>query len=367
MRRLIPGVAVLVGVAFAAPAQGQQNPAGPGPKSGSEPSAAPGSASSLSSKKTPDGPAEFEARFADDSTVRLSVLDPTVSVVTKYGKLSIPLADVRKVDLGFRYPDGVEAKVEEALDALGSPNFRSREEAERALVGIGEFAVPGVRRALKSTDPEVVRRAEAVMKKLKDKLPEEKLEQHDQDVVVTDEFTVRGRLEGAGLKTRTRYFGEVVMRLNEVRALRSIAGGVGEGKVTLEADKYAKQGWANWMDTGIDVSGSAPLEITATGQIDQWAQTPGQYVSGPQGTQSQAPGVPQGKPVTGIPAGPGGQFVRSGSVIGRIGADGAPFYVGGSYKASKAPATGRLYLIVAPSNWGNDSVGSYEMKIKSGE
>ena len=321
-----------------------------------------------SAPKTPaaDGPPEFEARFADDSSVRLTVLDPAVAVTTKYGKLTIPVADVKRVDLGFRYPEGVEAKVEAAAADLGSPGFRSREEAEKALVGFGEFAVPAVRRALKSTDPEVVRRAEAVMKRLKDKLPDEKLEQQDHDVVETTEFTVRGRLDGPGLKTRTRYFGEVTMRLNELRGLKAVGVVAADGKVAIDAARYAKQGWAAWMDTGVDVSADRPLEVTCTGQIDQWSQTPGQYMAGPQGTQAAAPGMPNGRPVLAVPAGPGGQFVRSGAVVGRIGADGAPFYVGASYKAAKAPATGRLYLIIAPSNWGNDSTGGYEVKIKAG-
>lgn len=314
----------------------------------------------------PNNPTEFEARFADDSTVRLTVLDPTLGITTKYGKLTIPIVDIKRVDLGFRFPDGVEAKAEAAATALGSPGFRTREDAEKTLVGLGEFAVPAVRRALKSGDPEIVRRATVVMKRLKDKLTEEKFTQHDQDVVETTEFTVRGRLEGPGLKTRTRYFGEVVMRLNEVRGLRAVAASSTDGKVALDAAKHAKQGWVAWMDTGVDVSTDQSLEITCTGQIDQWSQTPGQYLSGPQGTQAAAPAMPNGRAVQAVPAGPGGQFVRSGAVIGRIGTEGPPFFVGAAFRAAKAPASGRLFLIVAPSNWGNDSIGTYEVKIQSG-
>ena len=41
--------------------------------------------------------------------------------------------------------------------------------------------------------------------------------------------------------------------------------------------------------------------------------------------------------------------------------------VGSNFKASKAPGTGRLYLIIAPSNWNNDSAGSYKVKVKVGD
>lgn len=363
MRRLFLLSAALAGISGLVQAQDP-----PGKSAGKAEPAPNADAAVPDAPKKPaaDGPVEFEARFADDSSVRLTVLEPSLTVTTKYGKLTIPVADIKRVELGFRYPDGVEAKVEAAAADLGSPGFRAREEAEKALVGYGEFAVPAVRRALKSTDPEVARRAEAVLKRLKDKVPEEKLEPQDQDVVEAAEFTVRGRLDGPGLKTRTRYFGEVTMRLTEVRGLKAVGVPVADGKVALDAARYARQGWAAWMDTGVDVSADQPLEVACTGQIDQWSQTPGQYMAGPQGTQAAAPGMPNGRPVLAVPAGPGGQFVRSGAVVGRVGADGAPFFVGGSYKAAKAPATGRLYLIIAPSNWGNDSAGSYDVKIKSG-
>jgi hypothetical protein len=51
-------------------------------------------------------------------------------------------------------------------------------------------------------------------------------------------------------------------------------------------------------------------------------------------------------------------------VIGRIGANGTPFIVGASYKG-KATESGRLYLRIAPSSWGNDSAGSYKIKVTS--
>jgi hypothetical protein len=62
----------------------------------------------------------------------------------------------------------------------------------------------------------------------------------------------------------------------------------------------------------------------------------------------------------------GGQF-SSGSVVAKIGQNGTPFVIGESYKQGHAPASGRLYLIIAPSNWNNDSVGAYKVKVKSGD
>lgn len=321
--------------------------------------------------KTPDpGPPEFEAKFADDSTLKVLILDPAFTVTTKYGKVTVPVADVKRIALGFRFPPGVEDKIDAAAADLGAVSFRAREEAEKALVEFGEYAVPAVRRARKSDDPEAAKRAESVWKKLSDKLPSEKLEARDYDLVEA-EFPIRGRIDPAAFRIKSRYFGDAELRLAEVRAMRSMAAPNAPAGIELDAAKYARQGWAAWLDTGVDVAAGEPLEVAITGQIDQWPQQPGQYISGPQGTGNAAPGLPNGQPimfpqqVPGVPV-PNRGFTPSGSVIGKIGPTGQPFLIGASYRQPRAPGTGRLQLIIAPSNWGNDSSGTYLVKVKAG-
>jgi hypothetical protein len=64
--------------------------------------------------------------------------------------------------------------------------------------------------------------------------------------------------------------------------------------------------------------------------------------------------------------GPGGAArVRNpvgGQVVARIGSEGSPFAVGSSFKG-KAPASGKVYLQITPSPWGNESSGSYKVKV----
>src|SRR6516162_8598221 len=63
-------------------------------------------------REAPDGPPEFEAKFIDDSILKVIALESTLTLSTKYGKLTVPLADVVRLEVGFRFPEGVEAKVE---------------------------------------------------------------------------------------------------------------------------------------------------------------------------------------------------------------------------------------------------------------
>ena len=313
------------------------------------------------SKPAPAEGGRFEGRFADNSVVTLHVSDASLAVTTKYGKLTVPLAEVKRIDLGFRYPEGTEAKVNEAAENLGSTDFKTREQAQKQLLAFGELALPAVRRAMKSSIVEASRRAEEVLKKLEDTLPKEKLEIREYDVIVTATMTIKGNIETTGLKAKTKYFGDTTVKLADLRELRPLGSSATES-VSLDSAKHAKQGWTSWYDTNIDVGDDGALEVTASGKIDQWIQSPGQYVSGPNGNGAFVVGPGQQAGVPPIAS----QQYKAGALYGKIGEKGTPFLLGESYKQAKAPGTGRLYLIIGPSNWNNDSVGEYKVTIKAG-
>ncbi len=324
--------------------------------------------------KPADGPPEFDVSFSDNSNVKMVILDTMVVVATKYGKLTIPYTELRRVEFGFRYPDGLEAKIEAAIAKLGAPAFQEREDAEKELAGFKEYAVPSLKRATKNSDAELARRAEDVLKILTKKLPADRLNLKDLDTVETNDFTIRGRLETTTLKVKTKQFGETTLKIDEVKTLRATFVGAGSNEITLDAGMYAKLNYASWMDTKIDVLTDVPIGITATGEVDQWPQEPGRYLAKPEGGSGAAPGMPNQLGPPGVPnnnqgvRGMQAGFVRSGSVLGKIGANGAPFVVGSNYKQATSPTAGRLYLIIAPSSWGNnDCSGSYKVKVKVGE
>ena len=309
-------------------------------------------------KEVRDGPAELEARFSDDSVLKVTPIDQVVVVQTKYGKLSVVLADITRIEFGFRFPEGAEAKVEEAITNLGAASFRDREAAEKALFGLAELAVPALKRAAKNNDPEVSRRAEAVLKRLQDKLPPEKLELKDYDLVETPELMIRGRVESGGIRVKTKLFGETTMRLTELRALRSTAAVGNEFEV--DGAKYARPNGTVWLDTGVDITSDQALEIIATGTLDLGPNQPGQYTSTPAGNPQNGMG-----PVIRTPSGRTYRFVP-GSLVARIGTAETPFVVGQQFKAARPPAEGRLFLSVTPSAWGTDSTGSYKVKVRIG-
>ena len=321
--------------------------------------------------KPPAGPPEFEVQFTDGGNIRVVILEPMAAVTTKFGRLDIPFADLKKVDFGFRYPAGVEAKVSEAVAKLGAPAFRDREEAEKELLAQKEFALAAVRRAAKGGDPEVVRRAEPLLKRLLALVPEDRREVRDHDIVETTDFTVKGRLELSGLKVKTKQFGEATLRVDEVKAFRTLAAVGAAREVEVAAAQYGKQGWQAWLDTGSDVTADGSLELTATGTLDLAPQQqPGQFQCGPAGYPQMMVQGPPVQPIQNGMAMRGGMINRqflSGTLVGKIGPAGMPFVVGLELKQAKPGVAGRLFLAIAPSSWGQDPTGSYKVKVKVGE
>jgi hypothetical protein len=66
-------------------------------------------------------------------------------------------------------PNVSAERVQELIDALGSNRFADRERASKELDALGPFALKQLRQALKSSDGEICRRAELLVRKIEDR------------------------------------------------------------------------------------------------------------------------------------------------------------------------------------------------------
>jgi hypothetical protein len=290
--------------------------------------------------KKASGP-PVEIRLADSSSVRMTFTQPTVEIMTKYGKLSIPVDEIRRVDFGFRYPEGAEEKINDLITQLGDGNYKKREAAMSELLAYRELAYPALKRAAKSSDAETAKRAGELVTKLEDKLPPEKLKFRDFDLVTSVDFTARGRIEAKTLQGHTPYFGDVKLQVAEVRSLRSVAFG-GEATLQIDASKHLDQ-TAAWLDTDVELTGDVPVEIVASGQISLYRG--GGYECGPKGHQSYSNGMHM-----------------AGALLGRIGTNGEVFLIGEKYNGTPK-GSGKLYLRLAHSPWPQQATGSFKVTI----
>jgi hypothetical protein len=169
-------------------------------------------------------PGAFEVRFVDDSSMKLTLLkDQKIDLVTPYGKLAIPVLEIQRIHFGLHITDEQAKKIDTLIAELGSSEFRRREEAATELLTFQEKALPALQQAVGRTDPEVQRRAEELVEKLRETVPTERLELPIYDVVHTENSKIAGRITTASLKAATFQFGEQPLKIADIRSLRSLA------------------------------------------------------------------------------------------------------------------------------------------------
>ena len=287
-----------------------------------------------------------EVRFGDGSIVRMTLLQENLEVQTKYGKLTIPIQEVRRVEFGLHVPPDINQQINQSIKRLASDVYKERDSASKDLVQVGHLAYPSLQRASRSSDQEVAYRAVSVIKQISERVSPDLLKLRDEDVITTAEFTVIGKITSQTIKANSPHFGDVSLKLSELRVMHMRQHA---GKLDLVVDA-AKHGSAldQWCDTGITVDAGQRIVVNSDGQVDLWPQGPGQYVAMPKGYNT---------------AGKGGQFM-AGALVAKIGENGKAFYVGDRYEGS-AGEEGRLFLQIVPSPWNNASVGHFRVRIQT--
>src|SRR5260370_19613635 len=250
------------------------------------PSNAQGDAKGIKEKR-PVNPNEVEVRLSDGSRVHMLILQGSLEIETKYGRLVTPTTDLRRLEFGIRTPTEVTKKIEEAIKRLGNDSYQEREKAVKELAAIGAPAYVPLYQAAKNKDAEVARRANQALEEIRKKVPESKLRVREDDLIQTAEFTIIGKILNPTIKTKSAIFGETQLNIADLRGIRWV-GQQAEIDLVIDAAKYAVNA-SQWMETGIELGESDELLITASGQVD-WLVN-GQNVTGPAGNAmwGQAP------------------------------------------------------------------------------
>lgn len=157
-----------------------------------------------------------------------------MEVVTRYGKLSIPVGEIQRIEFANRLTDDDAKRIEEAVANLAHPQFGKREAASNELLKLKEKAYPALLDAAKNKDAEVSRRAEELVDRIREVVPADLLEVRKADVIQTADSKFSGRIEGAALKASSKQFGDVPLKLTDMRSLR--APGVVDEVVVVNAE-----------------------------------------------------------------------------------------------------------------------------------
>jgi hypothetical protein len=172
----------------------------------------------------PKGPAKsadatLDVRLSDGSVLKLALPGVQIEFLTPHGKLAIPVADIRKVELGLRVPDDVAAAVRSAVADLGSPQAAKREAAATVLLRHREKSYPALKEAAKAADAELAKRAQDLIDRLEKVVPDGRLDLPAHDVVHTEHSAIAGKVLSQSIRRRSVALGEVTLDLAHVRGL----------------------------------------------------------------------------------------------------------------------------------------------------
>ena len=164
-------------------------------------------------------PAEVIAVFRDGSVLKGVTLSGSVQLTTRYGKLTIPLEDVKRVEFAFRVSEAEGRKIEQAIAGLRRDKEEERAEARRQLADLGRKAIAALEKAAGDKEDVYACRAQAVLQEIRKAIPADQLQGKTHDTVVTGEGVFTGTLAGESLKVRTKTLGEVQFKLTDLRSL----------------------------------------------------------------------------------------------------------------------------------------------------
>ncbi len=181
-------------------------------------------------------PAAVEVRFTDNSMLKLRLDDDRLELTTSHGKLSVAIPEIHRIDFATRVAPESAKRIQTAIRNLGSSEFRLREAGSAELMTFGSSAYPALLEATKDKDPEVVRRAEDLLERVRGSVPEEELEIRKHDVVHTEDSKIAGWIQGSALKATTTQFGPVLLKLADLRSLRSLSVAANGDDLTAALD-----------------------------------------------------------------------------------------------------------------------------------
>jgi len=172
-----------------------------------------------SSEKSAATPILFDAQFADQGNLRLALEVDRLDFETPFGKLQIPVSEIREIKLSLRMTDAEQKRLDAAIFNLGSSDFAQRNEASRTLQELGAKAYPALMKATRHADLEVAHRAQEMAVKLRDSLSEEELMPREFDIIETEHSRIAGKIVAKQISVRTTQFGKQQLELSDVRTL----------------------------------------------------------------------------------------------------------------------------------------------------
>lgn len=155
--------------------------------------------SQIASAAETDNAGKISVTLMDGSIIHGATTLKSLEVETAYGKLTVPLSDIARIRFGRLPNPELQSRIAKLIEQLGDRDFQSREAVSAELAKIGAPARKPLEAALRSTDAEVVTRAQQLL----ESVGAEQDAQPLADEMDTREFSLRGRIKLDTLEVAT--------------------------------------------------------------------------------------------------------------------------------------------------------------------
>lgn len=156
------------------------------------------------------GPREIRFHLQDGSVLMGELSIAELSVTTDFGSLTIPIEKIRSIRPGLSSNPELKATLDDLVGKLASENYEEREQAQKDLIAYGGKLRNFLTTLTDDGDSERQRRLQVVREAI-----EQQMEMGDEgeaspawidgDTVVTDTFTIVGKIENQEFTLSSRY------------------------------------------------------------------------------------------------------------------------------------------------------------------
>jgi len=186
-----------------------------------------GQGESTTKTKAKTDPRTVGVAFTDGSNLKVLLAEDTIELETPHGKLKFPIGDIVRIEFASRVPEEISLAIDKDIADLGSTDFKVREQAMANLLEKKERSYAALVRASRNqTDLEMRQRIEQLLDKLRQVIPEDQLNIRVHDYVQTADSRIAGKITASNFKISSAQFGQLQLRLSDIRELHSQGGAV---------------------------------------------------------------------------------------------------------------------------------------------
>lgn len=308
---------------------------------------------------------EFRITMRDGSVMSGSTNMPSVSLVTDYGTLNVPIKNVSTIEFGITPDKSNKQKVNSLLLQLNTSDNSKNTNAYSELIKLPISTIPLIEEFILSNEDKPIEgienTPESVLSELKAKY--NVLDSYaDKDVITIDfDYKMGGIYSLKEISLSTEY-GQLTIPKDKIKKVDvTYSSNNSELKTfVLQATKnISSNNNGGWLKTGIMIKAGQKVNITATGEIVLASLSNNKYYPNGKTTTSTTVGSEYGDDLATTTT----TYPSYGNVVYKIGDNGTAMRVGDKFNGT-INTSGMLYLSIYETVYNAANTGSYVVKVK---